>query len=92
MLLVWRDGQGCDALGAFDTGDVSLYFLAHAEQDNIVTAWIDDSIVIHKETVVGDVAFETKEELGVYLDVALLLLGLCVDHLDLVFWNGLNHD
>jgi hypothetical protein len=57
-----------------------------------VTAGVDDGVIIDEETVVGDIAFKTEEELGVDLDVALLLLGLGVDHLDLAFWNSFNHD
>jgi hypothetical protein len=57
-----------------------------------VTAGVDDGVIIDEETVVGDIAFKTEKELGVDLDVALLLLGLGVDHLDLAFWNSFNHD
>lgn len=73
---ILRESHRSNALGALNARVSLLVLLLKMVDDNVVTNWVDNLVVVEEKDVVSDVCLKSRDELGSEGDSQGFFLGL----------------
>ena len=71
-LTVFSDGHRSDTFRSFDTGVGLLSFLLDVEDNDVMTGWVNNMVVVEEEDAVCNISFQSRNELGRQSDLWVL--------------------